>query len=678
MSRHFPPTFRPQRQSSRTQSSRSDDYHPPERVEKDESNFSEKKSSLDITQRFERKLAKYSASNNVFKRWILEISCWIISALCMGAIAGIYVHIDGQTMLSSEQKITWINVLGKVAAAALIVPTSEALGQLKWNWFHKSRAMWDFEIFDKASRGPWGAVMLLFRTRGRSLAAFGALLIVLLLAIDTFFQQVVNYPDHWRLMSTYGVLPTVKHYRPGTRPQYSHHNEMAMYNRYLSPIANDYFYGNGTQPVPFGNGTRPDIPLSCPSSNCTWPIYETLAVCSRCEEVSTILDITKTCMMTTIDWSSNWTGPITEEPFPNATVCGHFLNATSEKPILLTGYITEGEFHNTTSEALIMRTIPLSDFDTKDPKYGTGSVAFKEMRNPILDGLIVSATDGLDGVLRNDSPFVHECILFWCLQTIESSYDHGIYNEEIITEFYNTTSETAAWPWETWPDPTDDGALFLTYWDDIIIQSPNLDNLTYSVPNSTMYSTMAIFDDFFPAFYTAFENTEPLLRYKNYFAGPFTQSLDYNPWLAPRNITRHMERLATSLTNAVRSSDSKDMLVGVSYAIEKIVLVEWPWLIFPLALLLLSLAFLVATMVKTSKDTTAGVWKTSAMPTLIYGLPEETRGRFAPQTPWNSSSGDTKKVRIKLLPNLGWRVSGQSLLRSPLLPTRNGPPPGWI
>jgi hypothetical protein len=674
MSRHFPPTFRPQRQSSRTQSSRNEDYYPPERFKKDESNPTEK-SSLDIAQRFERKLAEYSASNNIFKRWILEISCWILSTLCMGAIAGIYIHIDGQTMLSSEQKITWINVLGKIAAAALIVPTSEALGQLKWNWFHKSRAMWDFEIFDKASRGPWGAVMLLFRTRGRSLAAFGALLIVLLLAIDTFFQQVVNYPDYWRMMSSYGVLPTVKDYRPRTRPRYFQQHDVSFQDKSLFSIANDYFYGNGTQPVPFGNGTRPDIPLSCPSSNCTWPIYDTLAVCSRCEEVSAILDITKTCMMTTIDWSSNWTGPITEEPFPNATVCGHFLNATSETPILLTGYVTEGEVHNTTSEALMMRTIPLSDFYTKDPKYGTGSVAFKKMRNPILDGLIVSAVDGLGSVLRNETPFVHECILFWCVQTIESSYDRGIYNEKIIAEFWNTTSETAAWPWETKPG---EGGVELNYWDDIIIQSPHIDDLTYSVPNTTMYTTMVIFDDFFPAFYAAFEDTEPLLRYRDYLDGPYTQSLDYNPWLAPNNLTRYMERLATSFTNAIRSSESKRMLQGNSYAIEKFVSVQWPWLIFPFALLLLSLAFLIATMIKTSKDTATGIWKTSTMPTLIYGLPEETRGKFASEASWNGSSGDTKKVRIKLLPNLGWRVSGQSLLRSPLLPTRKQPPPGWI
>lgn len=72
----------------------------------------------------------------------------------MGAIIGLYLRVEGTSMAHSETLLTLANVLGKVVSAALIIPTSEALGQLKWNWFHNSQAMWDFEIFDKASRGP--------------------------------------------------------------------------------------------------------------------------------------------------------------------------------------------------------------------------------------------------------------------------------------------------------------------------------------------------------------------------------------------------------------------------------------------------------------------------------------------------------------------------------------------
>jgi hypothetical protein len=116
------------------------------------SELSQEKVSLDFTQRLERKLAEYNASNNLLKRWLFEILCWVVSALCMGALIGIYAWLENRPMTEVGNLLTYANTLGKVASAALIVPTSEALGQLKWNWFNKSRAMWDFEIFDKASR----------------------------------------------------------------------------------------------------------------------------------------------------------------------------------------------------------------------------------------------------------------------------------------------------------------------------------------------------------------------------------------------------------------------------------------------------------------------------------------------------------------------------------------------
>ena len=110
------------------------------------------KATLDFTQRFERKLAEYNASNNFFKRWLFEISSWLVSAVSMGAIIGIYIWLQDRPMSQVGDLLTYTNILGKFASAALIVPTSEALGQLKWSWFNNSRAMWDFEIFDKASR----------------------------------------------------------------------------------------------------------------------------------------------------------------------------------------------------------------------------------------------------------------------------------------------------------------------------------------------------------------------------------------------------------------------------------------------------------------------------------------------------------------------------------------------
>jgi hypothetical protein len=222
-----------------------------------------RKGSLDLTQRVERKLAEYNASQTLLKRWLFEVLSWSVSACCMAAVVGIYAHLQNEPFSTSKSGLllSLANVLGKIASAALIVPTSEALGQLKWKWFHESKAMWDFEIFDKASRGPWGAVMLLFRTRGRSLAALGAFLIVLLLAIDTFFQQVVSLPTRWTLDGTASMLPKTYRYDPHSPQVYREGVEANVNDKDMFLVIEKFSYENGTQPVQFGNGTRPDIPL---------------------------------------------------------------------------------------------------------------------------------------------------------------------------------------------------------------------------------------------------------------------------------------------------------------------------------------------------------------------------------------------------------------------------------
>jgi hypothetical protein len=530
----------------------------------------------------------------------------------------------------------------------------------------------------------------LFRTKGRSLAALGAILIVLLLAIDTFFQQVVVMPDQWTLLSMSGTLPRVVSYNPDFTPTYYLGYEVSTEDKSLAVIENEFFFGNGTQAIPFGNGTRPDIPLTCPSSRCTWPPYETLAVCSSCAEVSDMIAPTYACLDTTIEWSAAWQGPLETVPYPNGTVCGHFLNVTSSTPILLSGYVLPSNGSATSGEALIVRTIPLTDFSNKKPCYGNGSIKFKEVRSPILDVLIATATDGPQSVYSKDQPLIHECMLTWCIRTMKSSYDSGIYQEEVLSTYIEPSLSTDVWPWEAWKVET---GLTIFYTQDVALRPPSPRSLPtpqgsgttitselYRMNNYSQANIMNHFDDFFPSSYTAANiSTTPILRYRNYDSGPTVRELKFNPWQYPNNITRHMERMASAMTNSIRSSKSKEMLEGEAYQREPYITIKWGWLAFPIALLLLTLIFLISTIIRTSGDRETGIWKTSTMPTLIYSLPKETQSEFASPSTWGSGKGAPRKTRIKLLPNMGWRISGQSYLsRSPRLPSGERVPRGWI
>ena len=648
-----------------------------------------------IAQRIEEKLWRYTRSGNILKRWLLEVLSWLLSAACMFAIIAVLVILKDQKLtkwsLAEKTGLTlnaYISVLSKVAGAALILPVSEALGQLKWSWFlGHSKQMWDYEIFDNASRGPWGALLLLIRTKGRSLAALGAMITLVSLALDPFFQQVVDFPDRWALVNATGSIPRITRYSPFYVPEFKQGMETSFINPALRPVVGQFFIDNGTQPVPFGNGTRPDIPLSCPTNNCTWAEYETLGVCSQCTEVTDMLEYA--CLFTKIDWTTDQIGELDPTTYPNATACGYFLNATSDAPVLMAGYVVDNSTDGAIGEALLVRSLPLTELSTKVPVFG-GSVNFKHIVNPVLDALIVSAVDGVESLVRKELPVAHECVLAWCVQTIESTYSSGVYSEDITSTFVNTTTESLPFPWESFPVDIDGeyAGNVVLYTQNLTLRPPMphgnstvVHSAVYESDNTTVSNVLQAFDDYFPSYYTLKPNSnKPRLRYKNYDGGPSLRTLAFNPLLAPNNITRHMERLATAVTNVVRSDDmSKIMLSGDAYNHENYVSVRWEWLALPLGLLFSALVFLSATIVQSAiEGDRVGVWKTSAIATLLYGLPDDVQKKLTTSEEEGTPRAKAKELRVRLQPNKGWRVSNAVFSPFASKPRLNQPPPGWI
>jgi hypothetical protein len=89
-----------------------------------------------------------------------------------------------------------VSVLLTLSKSCVLYALAEGIGQLKWVYvqqrYHRVR---DIELFDNASRGPWGSLIFFWRVRWKaSVASVGALLCVLTLAMDPFAQMVLSYP----------------------------------------------------------------------------------------------------------------------------------------------------------------------------------------------------------------------------------------------------------------------------------------------------------------------------------------------------------------------------------------------------------------------------------------------------------------------------------------------------
>ncbi|ENI06971.1 hypothetical protein COCC4DRAFT_133662 [Bipolaris maydis ATCC 48331] len=637
-----------------------------------------------IAQRIEEKLWNYNSSGNVIERWLLEIVSWLISAICMAAIIAVLI------VLKDKPSTRWpfdsmgltlnafVSVLSRIAGAALLLPVAEAIGQLKWSWFIKgdSKKMWDFEMFDNASRGPWGAFLLLIHTKGKTIAALGALVTIFALALDPFFQQVVSFPERWTLQHTNSSISRVIRYEPVYDIGYENGVDMADLNGEIQNVAELFFVNNGTQPIPFGNGTRAEIPLSCPSSNCTWPSYDTLGMCSQCVEVSNLLNFT--CMETRVDWTSQLTG--NQSTYPTAKVCGYFLNATSEQPILMSGYMLD-EQGNKAGEALMMRTVPLTSYPLRDPLWGDGSINFKEVRNPIVDALISSTASSAD-VFADKIPILHECVLSWCVKTIQSSYYLGTYKEEVTNTFINDTK--GEYPWATNELP-EEGIIITDYLENVTIAAPPTDQgfpeYGWGVNNDTMFNVVLVFDRIFPSFTTSTNYSEtPVFRWRT--GNPtiaYAKIPKFNPWLVPNDIPRHLERMTSSLTNVIRSSSSGESVYGKAFDTEVYVKVTWAWLSLPLCLLFVSCVFLVSTVIKSATEKgQVSIRKNSAIATLLYGLPDHFQKRLAKSDSKGTPRTQAKELKVRLSATRGWRSSGNAFTPlTPKAPT-NVPPPGWI
>jgi hypothetical protein len=132
-----------------------------------------------------------------FFEWRWELGSMLVSIVCVSLTATILGYMDGKPTRMWKLPIqpnSLVAVFSTIAKSALLVPIAEGMGQLKWDFFARPGRIVHMQTFDEASRGPWGATVLLWKIRLASLlAAFGSIITILLLAFEPFTQQVIDF-----------------------------------------------------------------------------------------------------------------------------------------------------------------------------------------------------------------------------------------------------------------------------------------------------------------------------------------------------------------------------------------------------------------------------------------------------------------------------------------------------
>ncbi|KAF6827139.1 hypothetical protein CMUS01_09121 [Colletotrichum musicola] len=106
----------------------------------------------------------------IIKGWWQELACCCLGIASFAALVVVLQGSDGQPPPDWPLGLTIntaVAALSTVSRIALAIPITEGLGQAKWAWFKKRpRPLGDFDAFEQASRGIWGSLTLVVRTKG--------------------------------------------------------------------------------------------------------------------------------------------------------------------------------------------------------------------------------------------------------------------------------------------------------------------------------------------------------------------------------------------------------------------------------------------------------------------------------------------------------------------------------
>ncbi|KLU90735.1 hypothetical protein MAPG_10587 [Magnaporthiopsis poae ATCC 64411] len=171
------------------------------------------------------------------------------------------------------------------------------MAQLKWSHFITARSsssssssaaaakpLSEFYAIDQASRGPVGSLAALPAVLAMPLVLVGALVMVAAGGFDFAVQQLVSLEPRAaavQLAVEAGetFVPRAQFFRQNRHHHHQHHGRIPTVFAPGTGLVAAIDNGCGGDPAAV------DVTATCPTGNCTFPVFNTLAMCSRCVDI---------------------------------------------------------------------------------------------------------------------------------------------------------------------------------------------------------------------------------------------------------------------------------------------------------------------------------------------------------------------------------------------------------
>lgn len=526
------------------------------------------------------------------RSWLWEIGGAIFSVICIVLLIGFLKYVDGKLYDDWEYRVSpnaVASVIVTIAKAAMLIPVSACLSQLKWNQSQHPNPtpLYHMQILDQASRGPWGSLEIFWRLRP-GLATVGAVLMILSVAIDPFAQQILSFPSNRLLAPNETAYTQTTHqYWPrwATSVLNNVQNELSVSE--VEPRMQVAIFSGLSQ-------TNNRLEPICSSGSCDYDDFITLGICSECEDVTA--KATQTCVPS----APRSNGNIGDEWASTPTNCTYTAPSGFN--------LTPGIMWNTMDTSKVVKWISMPrqpwtsiiTSDTSDdgtPKPIVSFFAAKYEQDLIYYHHNITVPE--------QKPTMTECSVYWCERQYTQNYfstGHRFLETKTSQNLYvQAQVQSKVDFWTRWLSPFN-GSKTLS------------ENSTYIISSTTWIPMRRMMIKLFNGTLIVNEEGDDADDAKS-FSGIQSSLILYNS----NNLTQSMVEMATSMTDNIRSGNMASRVNGRAYLNSTLIHVRWPWIILPAASVVLSIVLLMATAVSSRRLHTI-LWKSSVLPLLVSQL----------------------------------------------------------
>ncbi|PQE29273.1 acid phosphatase protein [Rutstroemia sp. NJR-2017a BBW] len=561
--------------------------------------------------------------------WLLEIVALLIGTISVIAICIVLRHYQDKPAPKANAiggvgitLNTVISILITIGRASLLLAVTECISQQKWVWFSGSaKPLTELEVFDNGSRGAFGSLKLLWQFNVRQVVSVGAFLVIFGLAVDPLSQELLHYEVQpvADLSSGLAYVSTALTWVASGQTTNMYTWGQPEEQIQDPPLLMKAAVQNGI--LTSGSKINETLPY-CATGNCTWPVYQSLAVCMRWQDISGHLSHSSfqdERNITQDKWS------LTDRHYIE-TLSGAYprLNMTS------VGFVNAKDSLNAT---------PLNFSD---------SIAFADSPSPLADVFLMYKNQSKpDGDPRPYDAF--EVVLEWCAQEFSTSVVNGLVSTSRLGFTNNFTTDGRSYYTGPVFNTTTDfsyESVGAKYGVDYLAHNI-LSHYLRKILNGTVYVVGTDFyktSDAAEAFYQRFDpqdsNNSPAV-------------------LGQPGLVDLLQNIATSMTNIVRQKDHTSVTAETSKAIynmangtawrdQTFVRVQWGYVTAPVTLALLSILFVTVTIVQSGvQEKKYKIWKSSTISTLL-ALSDEAHLQIGGLRSTSENEKAVENVRVAL------------------------------